>query len=215
MIIALPIMQLFLFGYAINTNPQASADRLAVGRAFEIRAHHGRGAAQYRLLRHPTLASEAEAERALAQGECCSSSTFRPNFDRAVDRGEKPSILIDADATDPSAIGNATAALAADRDRARPRPAAGPADASTGSAAVPVRGPRPLQSRAIDRAQHRAGADLHRADDVDAVHDDAVDHPRARARHDGKPAGDAGAADRGDARQDRALCLHRLCPGAR
>jgi ABC-2 type transport system permease protein len=35
-----------------------------------------------------------------------------PNFDRSVDRGEQPSVLIDADATDPSAIGNATAALA-------------------------------------------------------------------------------------------------------
>ena len=37
---------------------------------------------------------------------------FPPNFDRAVDRGERPSVLIDADATDPSAISNATAALA-------------------------------------------------------------------------------------------------------
>jgi ABC-2 type transport system permease protein len=36
---------------------------------------------------------------------------FPPSFDRAVDRGERPSVLIDADATDPSAIGNATAAL--------------------------------------------------------------------------------------------------------
>ena len=33
--------------------------------------------------------------------------------DRSVDRGEKPSILVDADATDPTAIGNAAAALAA------------------------------------------------------------------------------------------------------
>src|SRR5208283_5220237 len=34
-----------------------------------------------------------------------------PNFDRAVDRGESPGVLIDADATDPTAIGNAVAAL--------------------------------------------------------------------------------------------------------
>ena len=32
------------------------------------------------------------------------------------------------------------------------------------------------------------------------------DHPRARARHDGEPARDAGTPDRGDDRQDRALC---------
>jgi ABC-2 type transport system permease protein len=35
-----------------------------------------------------------------------------PNFDRSVDRGEQPAVLMDADATDPTAIGNATAALA-------------------------------------------------------------------------------------------------------
>jgi ABC-2 type transport system permease protein len=34
-----------------------------------------------------------------------------PNFDRSVDRGEKPAVLMDADATDPAAIGNAAAAL--------------------------------------------------------------------------------------------------------
>src|SRR5208337_5134461 len=34
-----------------------------------------------------------------------------PDFDRAVDRGESPGVLIDADATDPTAIGNAVAAL--------------------------------------------------------------------------------------------------------
>src|SRR5262249_24606628 len=34
-------------------------------------------------------------------------------FDRLVDRGETPTVLVDADGTDPSAIGNATAALAA------------------------------------------------------------------------------------------------------
>ncbi len=34
-----------------------------------------------------------------------------PDFDRAVDRGETPGVLIDADATDPTAIGNAVAAL--------------------------------------------------------------------------------------------------------
>jgi ABC-type multidrug transport system permease subunit len=36
-----------------------------------------------------------------------------PRFDRSVDRGEKPTVLMDADATDPSTIGNAAAALAA------------------------------------------------------------------------------------------------------
>ena len=59
------------------------------------------------------LSSEAEAERALAQGELLFVINIPPNFDRSIDRGETPSVLVDADATDPTAIGYATAALPA------------------------------------------------------------------------------------------------------
>jgi ABC-2 type transport system permease protein len=45
------------------------------------------------------LASEAEAERGLAQGELLFVINMPANFDRSVDRGETPSILVDADAT--------------------------------------------------------------------------------------------------------------------
>ena len=112
MIIVLPIMQLFLFGYAINTNPQhlptglLSVEHSKYERTI-IAALHNSGYYDIRM-----LASEVEAERALAQGELMFVIAFPPNFDRAVDRGDRPSVLIDADATDPSAIGNATAALA-------------------------------------------------------------------------------------------------------
>jgi len=110
-IIAVPIMQLFLFGYAINTNPKnLPAGLLAVENSkYErtiIAALRNTGYYDIRM-----LASEAEAERALAQGELMFVIEFPPNFDRAVDRGDRPSVLIDADATDPSAVGNATAAL--------------------------------------------------------------------------------------------------------
>jgi ABC-2 type transport system permease protein len=111
-IIAVPIMQLFLFGYAINTNPQhlptglLSVEHSKYERTI-ITALRNSGYYDIRM-----LASEAEAERALAQGELMFVIAFPPNFDRAVDRGDRPSVLIDADATDPSAVGNATAALA-------------------------------------------------------------------------------------------------------
>jgi len=111
-IVAVPIMQLFLFGYAINTNPQhlptglLSVEHSKYERTI-IAALRNSGYYDIRM-----LASEAEAERALAQGELMFVIAFPPNFDRAVDRGDRPSVLIDADATDPSAIGNATAALA-------------------------------------------------------------------------------------------------------
>ena len=120
-IVALPVMQLFLFGYAINTNPKnlptglLSVDHSKYERTI-LTALRNTGYYDVR-----ALASEAEAERALAQGEVLFVVAFPPNFDRAVDRGERPSVLIDADATDPSSIGNATAALpsivtALDRD---------------------------------------------------------------------------------------------------
>jgi ABC-2 type transport system permease protein len=120
-IIAVPIMQLFLFGYAINTNPQhlptglLSVEHSKYERTI-IAALKNSGYYDIR-----TMASETEAERALAQGDVMFVIEFPPNFDRAVDRGDRPAVLIDADATDPSAIGNATAALgtlatALDRD---------------------------------------------------------------------------------------------------
>jgi ABC-2 type transport system permease protein len=121
MIIALPIMQLFLFGYAINTNPQhLPTGVLTVEHSKYERTILAalRNTGYYDIT---TLTSEAEAERALAEGEVLFVIELPPGFDRSVDRGERPSILVDADATDPSAIGNATAALgpivtALDRD---------------------------------------------------------------------------------------------------
>ena len=113
MIIALPVMQLFLFGYAINTDPKhLPTGLLAVDHSkYErtlVAALKNTGYYDIR-----PLASEAEAERGLADGELLFVINIPPSFDRSVDRGEQPTVLMDADATDPSAIGNAAAALAA------------------------------------------------------------------------------------------------------
>jgi ABC-type multidrug transport system permease subunit len=132
LIIALPVLQLFLFGYAINTDPKhlptglLSAEHSRYERTI-VAALENTGYYDIR-----PLASEAEAEGALARGEVLFTINIPPNFERSVDRGESPAILVDADATDPSAIGTATAALAAlvaavDRDlpaslRAQPAP---------------------------------------------------------------------------------------------
>ena len=112
MIIVLPVMQLFLFGYAINTDPKhlptglLSAEHSQYERTL-VAALRNSGYYDIR-----PLSSEAEGERDLADGELLFVLNIPPSFDRSVDRGEKPSVLIDADATDPSTIGNATAALA-------------------------------------------------------------------------------------------------------
>jgi hypothetical protein len=112
MIIALPVMQLFLFGYAINTDPKhLPTGLLAVDHSQYERALVAalRNSGYYDIR---PLTSEAEGERGLADGELLFVVNIPPNFDRSVDCGEKPAVLMDADATDPSAIGNATAALA-------------------------------------------------------------------------------------------------------
>jgi ABC-2 type transport system permease protein len=106
-------MQLFLFGFAINTNPKHLPTGLLMAEPSKyqrtlVTALQNTGYYDIKL-----LASEAAAEKALAQGDVLFVINMPANFDRSVDRGEAPSVLIDADATDPSAIGNATAALAA------------------------------------------------------------------------------------------------------
>lgn len=110
-IILLPIMQLFLFGFAINTNPKNLPTGLLAAEPSKyertiVAALKNTGYYDIRMLR-----SEAEAERALKQGTLLFVVQIPPNFDRSVDRGETPSVLIDADATDPTTVGNATAAL--------------------------------------------------------------------------------------------------------
>jgi ABC-2 type transport system permease protein len=112
LIIALPLMQLLLFGYAINTNPKhlptgvLSAEPSKYERTL-LAALQNTGYYDVR-----TLRSEEAAEKALAEGDLLFVVNFPPKFDRSVDRGEQPSVLIDADATDPTAIGYATGALA-------------------------------------------------------------------------------------------------------
>jgi ABC-2 type transport system permease protein len=110
-IIAIPIMQLFLFGYAINSDPKhLPAGLLSIEDSKYARtiAAALANSGYYNL---QIIRSEAEAEAGLARGDLIFVIQMPPDLDRAVDRGETPSVLIDADATDPTAIGNAVAAL--------------------------------------------------------------------------------------------------------
>ena len=112
LIIVLPLMQLFLFGYAINSDPKhlptglLSADHSQYERTL-VEALENTGYYDF-----VPMQSEQQAQEALARGDVIFVLNIPPDFGRSVDRGEKPSVLLDADATDPTAIGNATAALA-------------------------------------------------------------------------------------------------------
>ena len=69
MIILLPMMQLFLFGYAINADPKHLPTGLLVRQPFALRAHPGRGDEQHRLLRCATASVRSRGGAGLARGE--------------------------------------------------------------------------------------------------------------------------------------------------
>jgi ABC-2 type transport system permease protein len=114
MMIGVPIMQLILFGFAINSDPRAlptavlAADNSIYARTL-IRAIENSG--YFHVVREVT--SESEAERALARGSVQFAVTIPENFARKLERGERPVLLVEADASDPAATSNALAALLA------------------------------------------------------------------------------------------------------
>jgi ABC-2 type transport system permease protein len=112
MIVGIPVVQLMLFGYAINGDPKhlpaavLLADSSQQGRSLLSAL---KNSDYFRFVRE--VHTEAEAEDALARGEVQFVVTIPENFSRSLLRGEKPAILVEADATDPSATGNAIASL--------------------------------------------------------------------------------------------------------
>ena len=112
MMVGIPIIQLILFGFAINSDPKSlptavlAADNSVFARSF-VRALENSG--YFRVVRQVT--TEREAERALAVGEAQFVLTIPENFSRKLVRGERPVLLLEADASDPAATSNALAAL--------------------------------------------------------------------------------------------------------
>ena len=112
MIIGIPVLQLILFGYAINADPKRlptavlAADASPYSRTL-VSALQTSG--YFRIDRH--AASTAEVDALLARGEVQFAVTIPENFGRKLVRGERPVLLVEADASDPAAIGNAIAAL--------------------------------------------------------------------------------------------------------
>ena len=112
MIIGIPVVQLMLFGYAINGDPKRLptavllADSSQFGRTLLSALKNSE---YFSFVRE--LHTEKEADAALARGEVQFVVTIPENFSRTLLRGERPAILVEADATDPSATGNAIASL--------------------------------------------------------------------------------------------------------
>jgi len=112
MIIMIPLVQLLLFGYAINTTPR----NLPTAVLMQARSDLSRSilaalenTKYFQITQLPH--SEAEVDQLLASGKVLFAIEIPANFERSVRRGDKPAMLVIADATDPVASGTALGAL--------------------------------------------------------------------------------------------------------
>jgi ABC-2 type transport system permease protein len=112
MMVGIPMVQLILFGYAINSNPKhlPTAVYAADNSVFSRTLVWGlRNSSYFDITREAH--SPAEIQKMLALGEVQFAVTIPVDFSRKLLRGEKPDLLLEADATDPSAVGFAQAAV--------------------------------------------------------------------------------------------------------
>lgn len=131
MMLGIPLIQLMLFGFAINSDPKGlpaalvapTQDRFtrAMVTALELTGY-------YRFT-HPD-ASAAEAEMLITRGEVSFVVTVPSDFGRRVQRGDAPQVLIEADATDPSVASGAISTLGTVASEALLRETGGEAEAA-------------------------------------------------------------------------------------
>jgi ABC-2 type transport system permease protein len=114
MMIGIPLMQLIIFGFAINADPKhlpaaiRSADQGPFARTLIVAL---KNSGYFNFVREaPT---ESEAQRLLQVGAVQFIINIPEDFSRRLLRGERPTVLIEADATDPAAVGPAVSATRA------------------------------------------------------------------------------------------------------
>ena len=112
MMIGIPLVQLVLFGYAINSDPKHlptaiySVDNSVFSRTIVWGL---RNSSYFDITREAK--NEADIQKMLAQGTVQFAVEIPVDFSRKLLRGEKPDLLLEADATDPSAVGYAIASI--------------------------------------------------------------------------------------------------------
>lgn len=112
MMLGVPVMQLILFGYAINTDPKNlptaifAQDNSAFTRSFVSGMVNSD---YFDVVASPETAQEAD--ELIRRGKVQFVLQIPPDFSRKLQRSERPELLLDADATDPAATGNAAAGI--------------------------------------------------------------------------------------------------------
>jgi ABC-2 type transport system permease protein len=112
MLIGVPIMQLLLFGCAINADPRQLPTAVVAHDSSPLVRSIVQAATTSGYFRVTHEVGESEAERRLSSGEVQFALVFPADFTRRVLRGERPPLVVLADAADPAATGPAAAALA-------------------------------------------------------------------------------------------------------
>lgn len=112
MMLGVPLLQLVLFGFAINSDPKGLPTALvAMSNDQYTRAMvSALQVTGYYRFDHVTASAE-EAEFLMARGDVSFVVTIPADFASRVERGDNPQILIEADATDPSAASGAISTL--------------------------------------------------------------------------------------------------------
>ena len=112
MILGVPLMQLFLFGFAINLNPHDLPAAIAINDPGPLARSIVAGLANSSYFKIIEQTNDpAHARRLLQEGKVLFVVEIPPNFSRDIVRGDHPDLLIEADATDPAAGSFAIAAF--------------------------------------------------------------------------------------------------------
>jgi ABC-2 type transport system permease protein len=112
MIVMIPVMQLMLFGYAINTTPRNLPTAVLLQEDSDL-ARSILKALENTAYFHFTreVHDVAEFDNLLQSGKVLFGVEIPRGFERAVRRGDRPALLVAADATDPVAAGSAMSSL--------------------------------------------------------------------------------------------------------
>ena len=112
MMVGIPLLQLILFGYAINSDPRHLPTAVILadnGREGRTLLHAIQNTTYFDFVQQ--FKTEAEGHEALARGDVQFVINIPENFTRDLLRGDRPSILVEADATDPGTTSNAIGSL--------------------------------------------------------------------------------------------------------
>ncbi|MFB3850996.1 MAG: ABC transporter permease [Acidobacteriota bacterium] len=112
MMIGIPIVQLILFGFAINMDPKNLPTAILLydeGPYGRTILYAIKNSGYFDIKKQ--VYSEEEAEKILQNGEVQFVINIPVNFSRDLLRGDKPHILIEIDATDPAAVGYAISSV--------------------------------------------------------------------------------------------------------